>query len=240
MSEKVACPECGEEYKQLGQHWRWNKHHRPSFTDYQKEVITGLLMGDGCIRRSDKNPRIQCEMISPNYLEYISYIFGCLGTGVSLKCTAEENAKRSRNSGFRPNAKSENYSDVYYWRSRNNPELEEFADWYSTGEKLWPEDIELTPTVLKHWYCGDGCWQNKSNNNCIKISMANEIENQDKVSQMFKKVGLPTPSNYVISERKDGGKTCGALWTIEQSKKLWDYMGEPLPDFYYKWPEEYH
>jgi hypothetical protein len=239
MSEKVACPECGKEYKNLGMHWSWNPEHRPSFTQHQKEIVTGLLMGDGTINRGGKNPHIQCEMVSPNYLEYINNSFGCLGNYVSLKSTAEESAERVRNSGFDEGAKSENYSDTYFWRSRSHPELQEFAEWYSTGKKVWPMDIELTPTVLKHWYCGDGCWRNSNNNN-IQISMSNEIENQDKVSQMFEKVGLPSPSNYSISERKDGSKTCSARWTVEQSKELWKYMGEPLPDFKYKWPEEYH
>lgn len=240
MSEKVACPECGEEYKGLGHHWSWNPDHRPSFTQHQKEVITGLLMGDGCIQRTGKNPRIKVEMISPNYLEYIDKIFGCLSTGVSLKCTAEESAKHSRDSGFRPNAKTENYSDLYWWQSRNNPELEKFADWYSTGEKVWPEDIKLTPTILKHWYCGDGCWDNKNTSNRIQIGMSNEVDNTNKIDKMLEKVGLPTPSNYAISERKDGSKKCDAIWTEEQSHKLWEYMGKPLPDFYYKWPEQYH
>jgi len=99
---------------------------------------------------------------------------------------------------------------------------------------VWPEKIELTPTVLKHWYCGDGNWNNGSCNNSIQISMANEKENTDKITQMFINVGLPAPSNYNIS-----GKRCAAQFTVEQSKELWEYMGEPLPDFEYKWPEQY-
>jgi hypothetical protein len=240
MSEKVACPECGEKYENLGQHWRYNPSHRPSFTQHQEEVITGLIMGDGYIDTHNKNPLIKCGMISQNYLEYIDSVFGCLGTGVSLQITAKESAKKSRDRGFSPNAKAENYSDLYRWTSRTHPELEEWANWYSTGKKIWPEDIELTPVVLKHWYCGDGCWRNTDSKNYISIAMSNEIENQDKVTQIFENVGLPAPSNYNISERKDGSKKCNAEWTVEQSKELWEYMGEPLPDFEYKWPEQYH
>jgi hypothetical protein len=240
MSEKTKCPECCEKYKSIGNHWYWIPKHRPDFTQKQKEVITGVMMGDACINRGNKNPNIKCVMSSPNYLEYLDYIFGCLGAGVSLIKTAAEGAKESRDKGFNQNAKAKNYSDVYRWRSKSHPNLQKWADWYSTGKKVWPKDIKLTPTVLKHWYCGDGCWSNKNTSNYITISMSNEINNLEKVNQIFENVGLPAPSNYHISERRSGGKRCNAVWTVEQSKELWEYMGKPLPDFYYKWPKKYH
>jgi len=105
---------------------------------------------------------------------------------------------------------------------------------------VWPEDIELTPTVLKHWYCGDGHWHNSEANNCISIAMANEISNTNKIDEIFRNVGIQAPSNYSSSERKGGSFTCNADFTVEQSKELWEYMGKPLPDFEYKWPERYH
>jgi len=236
-----VCQQCGNEYQRIGIHWGHPNSlcDFPSFTDLQREIITGLLMGDGYISTANKNPHIQAKMISPNYLEYIADEFGVLGSEVSLKHTAAESAKHNRDSGFSPNAEAENYSDLYVWCSMSHPELQEFADWYSSGKKVWPEDIQLTPTVLKHWYCGDGCWDNSGSNNYIQISMANEKDNTDKVDQMFRSVRLPTPNNYNISERKDGSKICDALFTVEQSKELWEYMGEPLPDFEYKWPNRY-
>jgi len=153
MGSKVECPECGEKYKQLGQHWT-GSCSAPQLTKQQYDIVVGLLMGDGNLRRNGKNPHIKIVMISPNYLEYLDEMFGCLGTGIRLTQTAAESAKRNRDSGFSPNAKEENYSDLYQWRTRSLPELHDF-NWYKTGKKVWPEDIELTPTVLKHLYCGD-------------------------------------------------------------------------------------
>jgi len=235
------CNHCGNEYKKLGTHWSMSSQcSHPSFTDHKREIITGLLMGDGSIKRQkNRNPYLRCGMISKNYLQHIDDQFGVFGNGVSLQMTAAENAKAKRESGFRPNADATDYSDVYIWRSVSHPELQEFADWYAFGQKVWPERIELTPTVLKHWYCGDGHWNNSGTQNRIEIAMANEVDNTDKVDQLFKNVGLPSPSNYVISERKDGSKRCNAVFTVDQSKELWQYMGEPLPDFEYKWPKGY-
>jgi len=230
-----VCQQCGNEYKRIGQHWSMSSScSHPSFTDHQKEIITGLLMGDGYIDTCSKNPYITVNMISPNYLEYIADEFGVLGGDVSLKITAAESAKRNKDSGFDPNAKEQNYSDKYQWQSMSHPELQEFADWYSSGKKVWPADIELTPTVLKHWYCGDGYWDNSGSRNGIRIAMANEVDNTNKVDQMFKNIGLSAPSNYGVSEN-----TCDAQFTVEQSKELWQYMGAPLPDFEYKWPRKF-
>jgi len=235
------CQQCGNGYQRIGGHWSHpnSSCSHPNFTDHQKEIITGLLMGDGTIGTANKNPHIRAKMISPNYLEYIADEFGVLGSEVSLYMTAAESAKHNSDNGCSPNAKAENYSDVYGWCSMSHPELQEFADWYSSGKKVWPADIQLTSTVLKHWYCGDGSWNNGGSHNRITIAMANEVNNTEKVDQMFRNVGLPAPSNYAISEREDGSKTCIAQFTVEQSQELWEYMGEPLPDFEYKWPDRY-
>jgi len=237
----TKCSQCGSEYKRIASHWNQSfKCEHPGFSDYQKQIITGLLMGDGNIDSHNGNPFLQCKVISPNYLKYIDEKFGIFGNGVSLTKTAEEAAKMNRERGFRPNAKSDNYHDLYTWRSMRHPELQEFADWYATGKKVWPSDIELTPTVLKHWYCGDGHYHNSGRHNHIIISMSNEVNNTQKVDKIFKNSGLPSPSNYAISELDDGNnKKCNAEFTVDQSKELWEYMGEPLPDFEYKWPKEY-
>jgi hypothetical protein len=236
----VECPECGDEYTNLAQHWHYSPSHRPELTQKQLEITVGSLMGDGFIKSSsNKNCYLRITMISPNYLKHVDDVFQSLGTGVKLHQTAAKSAKANRNTGFSPNAKKENYSDLYVWKTRCHPKFNEFREWYASGKKVWPENIKLTPTVLKHWYVGDGCYQNYGTSNYMEISMSNEVENTKKVSQYFTNVGLPEPSKYTVFEREGGGKNCTARWSVEDSYTLWKYMGEPLPDFEYKWPEKY-
>lgn len=237
--KEVRCPECGNNYEAMGIHWNSSPTHRPNISKYQKEVITGLLMGDGSINRSHKTPFLEVNMTSKNYLKYLDDIFGILSTGVKYRISAKNMAKKDRERGFNSEAKEENYSDQYRLKTRSHPELQQFANWYSTGEKVWPADIELTPTVLKHWYCGDGYWFNKNNQKSIRMAMSNEIGNENKINEIFTNVGLPQPSTYSSSERKDGSKTFSASFTVKSSNTLFEYMGKPLPDFEYKWPEEY-
>ena len=244
--KKVACPECGEEYGSLGQHWSYNPEHRPEFTEEQKDIIVASLMGDGCLKRQNKHSHIEWEMISQNYLEWIDDMFGCLSTGVSLKETAKESAKRNRDSGFRPNAKKENYSDVYRLQTRTHPFLSNFNSWYGCGKRVWPKDIELTPTVLLHWYVQDGTQVNSRKNNYITFAASNEYGNYDKLDSYFENANLPTPNNYQENtQTTNGNNELDIRFNVKESKELWDYMlsgprQTPLPDFGYKFPDKYH
>lgn len=237
-----TCPQCGKTYKCLGNHWQQSSQcSYPELTDQQIEITTGLLMGDGWLNRGNKNPQlgVKMEESSLPYLYHVSRVFGPLGRDVRLVRTAKEGAEESRKSGFSPEAREENYSDIYQWMSRGNPELHKF-DWYGNGKKTWPDDIDLTPTVLKTWYASDGCWDTNNGANRIKIGMANEVENTYKVDQYFEGVGLPTPSNYNIGENGSGRVSCSAVFSSSGTRELFDYMGDALSGFEYKWPEEHH
>jgi hypothetical protein len=117
------CPDCGGEFQVLAGHWSHNNSHRPELTTEQKEITTGLLMGDGYINNAGKNYRLEIKTISENYLKYLDNIFGCLGSGVKLKQKAVEKAKKNRESGFDSNAKEENYSDIYIFSTRCHPKF---------------------------------------------------------------------------------------------------------------------
>lgn len=234
-----TCRQCGNEYTRIAGHWSASKEcDYRSFSQYQKELITGLLMGDGWIDRSGSNPTIRSEMITPEYLNYIDKKLDIFGNGVSLRMKAEESAKENRETGFSKNAKKENYSDIYEWHSMRHPELNEFEEWYSTGQKTWPEKVKLTPVVLKHWYCGDGNFDNSNSQRHITIYMSNELENKDKVTKMFENKNLPTPT-YYTSKRGKNYSRCDARFTVQESQELFEYMGKPLPGFDYKWPKKY-
>lgn len=241
----VLCEQCGRVFERIGQHWtRSSECKHPPLTERQYDICIGLLMGDGSVgAKKKKNQYIQTNMIVEDYLEYIDNVFGKLGTGVSLFKTSSDIAKNNIESGFDPDANDENYSDVYRWTTRSHPEITQLNSWYDSGDKIWPSDIDLTPTVLKHWYCSDGHYKHSSGNKYIRISLSNEIDNKDKISSYFKNVGLSKPNRWGTSERKNGSMRCVAVWNTRESEQLWEYMlqdgyGIP-PSFGYKWPSEY-
>ncbi|AGM11380.1 homing endonuclease with LAGLIDADG motif [Halogranum tailed virus 1] len=222
-----VCQDCGAPKKNLGNHWALSSCNYPELTQEQVEVTIGLLLGDGSlILQDNRNPHIQCGMVTKEYLQYLDDIFENLSTGVKFQQSATDSARNAMDSGLVDNAEPENYSDVYYWKSRANPNFEQFSDWYTERGKVFPEDIELTPTVLKHWYVGDGNY-NKSSK-VIKIACSNEYENWDKLTNYFKNAGLPLPKDY---------KQEAICFDKSGSDELLEYMGEPLPGFEHKFPQ---
>jgi len=156
-----VCPSCDKEFERIGQHWGHNPDHQPNISNFKHEILTGLIMGDGSVKRDGgRNPYIRIRSITREYLEFLDDIFGSMGLGVELRYTAEEKASENRDSGFAPNADPSTYSDQYLWRTRRSKQFIKYAEWYEP-EKVWPKSIELTPTTLRHWYVCDGHYHNK-------------------------------------------------------------------------------
>ncbi len=231
MSGKIDCPACGTGYKSLGSHWRYSPDHRPAITSHQDNVVRGLLMGDAWLNRNHKNAILAISCTEKEYLEYLDRIFGVLGTNVYQIRSAEKSAKISRDSGLNENASVDNYETLYHWQTRSHPDLNEYRSWYSDQGKVWPDDIEITPTVLKHWYCGDGSLHPDG---YISINVSNESGNESKLKGLFSNANLPTPTITEYQVR-DNHRKCSIRWGVDDSEELFDYMGEPPQSYEYKW-----
>lgn len=224
------CDECGQEFEKIGRHWGTFESHRPSLSNESLDMLTGVLMGDGTLNKGPKNAYVDIKMTTPDYLEYIHGKIGDESLGVKHVATPEELAARNRKRGFRPNADAKDYSHAYQLKTRCNPQLNRFRSWYCPN-KVWPADIELTPTVLKHLYCCDGHWDTHDSHSEISIAALNEQGNKEKINSYFSNVGLPTPDRY--ESRKSNFIFA---WNVDGTQELFEYMGEPLPGFGYKFP----
>jgi hypothetical protein len=239
VADMVKCHQCSGEYKSIGLHWAKSDCDYPELSNFQGDVLTGLLLGDGSINSNNGdgcNPRMECSMVTKEYLDYLnSDVFPILGTGVTLTRTAEESFEQIKSRDFRTYTDSSNYSDVYRFRTRKLPELKKFLSWYDSGEKVFPENIELSPTVLKHWYCGDGHYRGAGGSKYITINVSNEVNNKQKIESMFSNIGLPVHS-WNISERSDGSVVASIYFSTYTTDDFFDYIGDSLPGFGYKWP----
>lgn len=234
------CPQCGKTFERIGQHWNASSSCAyPSFSQQQKEIIVGLLMGDGTMgnHHTQNNSYLRVQMVKQTFLCYLQEQFGILGSSVILSRTATEGALENSIRGFQDNADPSQYHDLYDWRTISHPALNQFDSWYDDTNKSWPNDTNLTPTTLKYYYVCDG--STRTDQPIIRISMSNERKNKDKVDSLFSKSGLPRPHRWNEQENQHGVMKCDAVWNVEQSKKIWNYMGPPLPGFEYKWPQNY-
>lgn len=232
MSEE--CPECGKEFDMLGQHFNTYTDHRP---DIDTEIVTGLLMGDGCLAKRDtKNSYLTINMTNKTYLEYLDSEFGCLSTGVSLKNSSKEQADLAISGGLNPDAKENNYKNMYTLNTRKHPTLSNFNSWYYSGKKEFPSDLDLTPKVLKHWYVCDGSYESETGR--VSIAISNEIDRIDNIYDMFNRAGLPEPDYNHSSDRKNrSGKRCMIRFNKDSALELFEYMGETVDGFKYKFPQ---
>jgi len=177
------------------------------------------------------------QMITKEYLEHLSdNVFPIVGHDVFLSKTAEESAKRHRNTGFNPEADTEDYSDLYQFKLMPHPELQQYREWYSSGSKVFPEDIELTPTTLKQYYVGDGDFYSKDY--IAKIVLSNERDNREKIMDMFKRAGFNDFSWSRVEMPGDRKDDARIRFGVEGTKNFFDYVGGAPPGFEYRWPKD--
>ena len=222
---ETRCPTCDNSYKTIGLHWSKSDCSWPSYTFRQWEILTGLLMGDGWIDVSAGGLKLDC--INRRYMDHVRSQFPMMMRDVTLRRTAREAAEemqRLRDEGvFSPgnhDILEENYHDKYEVATKGHPDNQYLQNWYRTGEKVFPSDLILTPTILKHWYCGDGSISGRS----MSISSKNERARSDQLEAYFEQYGLsPTYRN---------GSVC---FNVSDTEELLDWMGTSPPGFEYKW-----
>lgn len=230
----IECPheDCGNLYENIGKHWRWKTTHRPEITEEQHEIITGLMMGDAYSRFDDSNSSISLRMTNKKFLDWVDRKMGVLSKGVEFHMSAEECAKRDRESGFNPGAKAENYKDKYKWDSCAHPGFNQYRGWYSSKGKEFPENLRLTPLVLKMWFVCDGGTEINGDRRRVKITTCNEAHREDYFVSKFSDVGFDVKTNLKKRKRSD---ELSLYFGMDESIEVWEYMGRKVPGFEHKW-----
>lgn len=227
ISRGDECPHCGNQYDYLGSHWASSPEcDYPEITDEMAEIITGVLMGDGSLNMMDgKNPAFGVLGVEREFLEHLNNELQWLTTGVTEGRSAGEKAKDNRKRGFGENPSEERYSDQYQLNGRRHPGLNRWKAWYESGEKRFPDNLELTPTIIKYWFVTDGSSQHRDGRYPeIRIHTINEGDRIEWVASLFEPFGLdPRPVEK------------GLYFGPDDTRELYELMGDPIPGFEYKW-----
>lgn len=190
-------------------------------------MVLGLLLGDGSIptQPDGTNGVFHVSMVNRQFLEWYDHRMGVFTTGVSLKKTAEELAENNRKSGFSPNARAENYHDMYTVWSRGHPYFTHLRKWYESGTKRIPDSLELTPEIAKFWYISDGCLDvNRDRTPRATIRVRTEADRSEFLLDLFRSHGF--------DPRFQRGEI---RFSCAESPAFLDWMGNPPPGFEYKW-----
>ncbi len=140
------------------------------FTPIQTEIIDGIMLGDGYLCRSGKrSASLQLEQAihHKDWVEKVKPMLNLTNTKVETRWkTATNGAKGNKTLCYRIRKGNSAFYD--FWE-RFYLTKEDFKNQYNyfstknkTQAKVIPADIKLTPTVLLHWYYGDGTLYSKN------------------------------------------------------------------------------
>lgn len=193
-----------------------------------RSVIQGLLLGDGSIDGGSTNACLRVCMESEEFLYWVKNNYlNQITNSVTHKRTPEKGAERARETGFRPNANSENYSHIYELVTYRLDAISELRDkWYPNGEKRFPSDLELTPLSAKMWYCGDGGINIR--NRTAEITCKTELERTNFIESLFHSKGFESVEY----------NSFGKIRIKSDSDRFLKWIGTAPPCFRYKWELE--
>lgn len=185
----------------------------PHITNRQFEILKGVLMGDGYLDRNDGKPRLTLITTNLEFLNWLKQELDVLAGSLKVRNT--------ENTGF------EGGKTQFRLNTVRHPELREL-NWYST-QKRYPDELELTPLLLKMWYVGDGglhyYYKNDNSHRAeLRISCLNEFDREDYLRELFSE--LPV-NPWFSSPNIEFG--------VEDTTHLLNWMGRPPSGFKYKW-----
>lgn len=228
-----VCHECGGEYERLSMHWTRSSCDHQQFTERQLEIITGLLLGDADLHnRTGPNPLLRVRMTNEQFLRHLSNELGVLSTDVYLERTAQEQvaqARKNKNSGMESfgTVNNSEYSSLYGVRTMSHPDLRQFVPWYSTGEKRFPEDLELTPNITRMWYVCDGWLGKDSKSGDSDRAMIKASNESDRVDYLL---GLLDEAGFEAGFSREEIQI-----SAHDTHRFLQWIGSHPPGFEYKW-----
>jgi hypothetical protein len=134
------------------------------FTEQQKNIIEGLMLGDGSMCFSGKNAGLSVGRSTEDikYLKYHAEIFSKFLTDLGIYDYSYLETRDNRN-------------EIYHKSSFNlsaNEELLNFYNrWYPNGTKIVPKDLKLNSEIIATWFADDGNIE-KSDGGYFRIRLA--------------------------------------------------------------------
>ena len=186
------------------------------FTDEFKQILNGLIMGDGCLYIPVKGgvTPMYCHT-DKNYEAIVYYRNLFIQQGIKV-------------------------SNIWY-RDDNNPRYsfqtecrEEFLECYNLfypidGKKRLP-NIDLTPLTLLHWYIGDGSVKKVGKGTLNNAGLITNIWGNPYILQQMKDLFHENCKYYELKQYRN------FYIPHKGMRKFLDYIGEcPMECYKYKW-----
>ncbi len=201
-----------------------------TLTANHQSIITGFLLGDGCVTQNGNNrtPRLSLTSTEPEYAQAMMAALPFEWTPPQIT-PAQSMLIKSQTcqckESWRVHSLADNCLRVYH------------DEWYSTGKKIVPADVALTPEAVLHWFLGDGSstWQGRPGKQHTLLSFATHGFTKAECEMLCDKLKeADSRMTFQIHRQR-------AYWVVETNKysavsAFYEYIGAcPYPCFEYKW-----
>jgi len=198
-----------------------------------KEVIEGCLLGDGFLYKWNKKSDTSTPYFAKRnkYYDHVKYVSEIL-FGDKWEDRIKENNEKSLDKRH----------VVFTLRSLSNKRLQSYYKrWYpewNDYKKVIPEDIEITPNLLLHWFLDDGNSYQRRKDSTVKqviITLCSECFSEDNQQMIVDKVKDKFELKCKLKKVNYG---TGYQIVINQSQVplFYDIIGLcPVPSMQYKW-----
>lgn len=191
------------------------------FTEEQKQVLNGALLGDGnlSIHKNGKNACFSYCSKSLQHVEYVANFFCDYWSGEKITTTSYYDQRTEK---IYTQSKVRTYTNESF--------TEIYEKWYKDKIKIIPEDLILTPLTCLIWYIGDGgiCHSKRGEN--IKISTHCFSKEQQE------KILLPQLEQFCPSLMHVKDDQYCIYIPHKNEEEFLKYIGKcPFEDYNYKW-----
>lgn len=190
---------------------------------FQKEVLVGLLLGDGCLERT-KNSQVARLKVgqSLRQSEFVQWLYETFKDFVRTPPRLKQKVKNGKR-----------YSELVF-NTLTHPSFKHFYDlFYPQGKKIVPESIDqgMTPTAFAVWYMSDGSVKSKE---CLGRILNTHSFSRLDIERLIKVLKDKFNLNSSIRTQKDGLQIYISAKSAEILNEL--LKDKILPSFYYKLP----
>lgn len=122
---------------------------QPNISEYEKEILIGELLGDGSLKMDCKGS-LPYYRHSSKYSSYLEWLASVLPSFKWSEISTTTHKTLSKKNG--------EFVISYGVRSQCHPGLAELQKMFydENNMKHIPSDLKITPTILRHWFLGDG------------------------------------------------------------------------------------
>lgn len=137
------------------------EHKKIKLTNQQSEILTGLMLGDGCLELHKNGKNASLRITRQKTDEKYIYYHGNLFANFNVKINSYDYFDKRTN---------KTYSRITLTTKVNPTFTEWHKKWYPFNKKIVPNELILTPLVLSTWFADDGCVIIKPGRYALKLS----------------------------------------------------------------------